>query len=510
MTLFVTSKASAARHGVYGIEQQPPTIVVPAGFGVAAIVEQFPWGPSQTLTEPTSPGDLLMTIAPPGMTRTGAGYLSVIRKGFPLLKFVRVLGSTAAVASANIPRTAGGGGGNLVRVDLKYPGTEGNAVVVTASAATDGDANHFNITATVTSASGTTTETIQNFNVSGVGADSTLDTATLARLRLIGGVTKIATGPASGVPTMGSVTCTGGTNGTIAATDYVGTAGTGDRGIAKLEGDLTIDAVFTADPGNTDRAAVNAGIRAHVDLMTDRVGYINGNSGMTATQAQTDVANYRSQRVVYSDSWAYVYDDVTSAKRLVPPAPFAASVASQLSPSTSIAWKGEPTGAMLGGIVELEADRGNSAATNTAQGICTLIRKPNGGFAFEAGVVTLAPSAPAKKNLTRTRMGHYIVRSLKNSVQESVDAPNVPVTQQDIVDASADFIENLVLNASKDPINLPHLMDGAVTSIAAANSATDLANGEFSVPIEAQTSPGMEKIFFVLNYGESVTVTQTG
>jgi phage tail sheath protein FI len=507
MTLFVTSKASATRHGVFGLEKQPSTIIAAAGFGVAAIVEQFPWGPSQTLTEPSTPGELLVTLAPPGMTRTGAGYLTIIRKSFPLLKYVRVLGSTAAVASSIIPRTVPTGGGNLVRVDLKYAGTEGNAVVVTASAASDGDANHFNITATVTGASGTTTDIIQNWNVSGVGADTTLGEADKAKLRLIGDVVKVATGPATGLPTLGSVTATGGTNGTIAAADYVGTAGTNDRGIAKLEGDLTIDHFFTADPGNTDRAAVNAGIKAHADLMTDRVGYINGNSGLTVAATQTDVANYRSQRVVYVDSWCYVYDDVTGTKRLVPPAAFAASVASQLSPSTSIAWKGSPTGAMLGGIVELEADRGNSAATNTAQGICTLIRKPNGGFAFEAGVLTIAPSSPAKKNHTRTRMGHYMARSIKNSIGESVDAPNVPVIQQDIVDATVDFIENLVLNAAKDPINLPHLVDGAVGDVQAENTDVDLAAGDFTLPIDAQTSSGMERIFLSFNFGETVTVS---
>lgn len=500
MTLFVTSKASATRHGVFGLEKEPSAVIAAAGFGVAAIIEQFPWGPSQVLTEPSSTGDMLLTVAPPGMTRTGSGYLSVIRKSFPLLKFVRVLGSTAVVASALIPRVAGG---DLVRVDLKYPGTEGNAVTVTASAASDGDANHFNITVVVTGASGTTTDIIQNWNVSGTGADTTLSDTDKARLRLVGDVVKLQ----AGLATLGSVTASAGTDGTITASEYVGTAGTNNMGVAKLEGDLTIDHFFAGDPGNSLRAAVNSGLKAHADLMTDRVAYLNGNSGMTVAQAQTDVANYRSQRVVYADSWAYIYDDVTSTKRLVPSAPFAGAVASQLSPSTSIAWKGAATAAMLGNIVELEADRGQSAATNTAAGICTLIRKPKGGFAFEAGVVTIAPSSPAKKNLTRTRMGHYMARSMKDSLGDSVDAPNVYVIQQDIVDACADFVENLVLNAKKDPINLPHLVWGRIGDVAAQNSQVDLDAGEFSIPIEAKTSSGMEKIFLSFSYGETVRIT---
>lgn len=501
MGLFVTSKSAATAHGVYGLEKQPPSIVAPSGTGTAAVIEQFPWGPSQTLTQPSTTGEMLVTLAPPGMSRTGAGYLSIIGKGFPTFKFVRVLGSAAVVASAIIPKTAG----NLVRVDLKYPGVSGNSVTVTASAASDGDANHFNITATVTGPSGTTTDTIYNWNVSGTGTDSSLSQADKAKLRLIGDVVKLT----SGVPTLGSVTASSGADGSIIAADYVGTPGAGDKGVAKLEGDLTIDHFFTGDPGSSFRATVNAGFKAHADLMSDRVAYLNGNTGMTSAQAVTDVANYRSQRVVYVDPWVYVYDDTDGTKRLASSAAFAASVASQLSPSTSIAWKSSVVSALLANVVELEADRGANAPTQTNAGISTMIRKRNGGFGFEAGVVTIAPSAPAKKNLTRTRMGHFMARSIQNSIQESVDAPNVPLIQQDVVDAIQTFIAGLVDNAKKDPINLPHLLDGNVGAVQTENTDADIANGDFAVPINAKTSSGMERIFLSFNYGETVTITST-
>ena len=96
MPLFITTKAEALRHDVYAQEKLLPAVITPTGFGVAALVEQFAWGPSQTLTTPTSRADLLNTVAPPGMSRTGAGYLALIRKGFHVIKFVRVLGSAAA------------------------------------------------------------------------------------------------------------------------------------------------------------------------------------------------------------------------------------------------------------------------------------------------------------------------------------------------------------------------------------------------------------------------------
>lgn len=503
MGLFVSSKAQATRHGVYAIRKTSPATIRPTGFGTAAIVEQFSWGPIQTLTSPTSRADLLSTIAPPGMTRTTPGYMAVTNKAFPFLKFVRALGSSSVKASAIINKT---GPAALITVVLKYEGTEGNAVIITIGAASDGDANHFNITATVTGASGTTTDLIENFNVSGTGADTTLSETDLATLRLIGAVTKSS----AGVPILGSTTCTGGANGTVDATTYVGTAGSGDKGLAKLEGSKGIDHVFFGDPGNSLRAAANAGLKAHVDLMSDRCGYMNGDSGMSASDAQTDVANYRSRNVVYCDPWAYVFDDVTGAKRLVPTGSFAGSLASQLSPSTPIAWKSPEVIAMLDGIVDLEADRGDASATNTDAGISTFIREEDGGFTIEAAVVTIAPTSPADKDHTTTRMGIYIARSVTKSLRPSVDAPNVPVNQQDCVDATTVFMEGLKGNAGRDPNHTPHVLDYDIGDLSAENPDADIAAGDFSIPLNAKFSTGMGRIFLVFNGGPQVQVKATG
>ena len=62
------------------------------------------------------------------------------------------------------------------------------------TAASDGDANHFNLEATVTGASGTTTDLIENVNVSGVGADALPTQTQLDQLLLIGSVTKSSAG----------------------------------------------------------------------------------------------------------------------------------------------------------------------------------------------------------------------------------------------------------------------------------------------------------------------------
>jgi hypothetical protein len=499
MGLFVTSTSGVDRHGVFAIENPPPAVVQATGTSDAAIVGQFPWGPEGLYT-PTSIADFYDKYAPRGMARTGSAILSVIRRGWPRLKAVRVLGPTAAAASAVVNKT---GPVALVTVVLKYKGTEGNSVVVTAKAATDGDSNHFNLEIARTSGSGTTLDIIHNVNVSGVGADVLPTQADIDKLKLVGSVTKNS----AGLPILGNTTCTGGLDGTVTATEYVGTAGTGDKGLARLENDGDIRHFFVDDCGNSLRAAVNAGIVAHQALMGDRLGYVNGNSGLTAAQAQTDKANYVSDGIVYVAPWFTIRDDVDDTVRQCPPSSLGASVASQLSPSTSPAWKATVVSNMLACIVALETDYGQQIGTNSKKGIMTITTRKKGGFCFEAGVLTIADSNPAKKNITRTRMGQYIAISVTTSLEEMVDAPNVPENQQIVVNAVDTFLSGLKRNQNNNPNFTPHILDYEMLDLGSANTQVSLDAGDFFVPVKVKTSAGMERIFFQIQFGETVQVS---
>jgi len=503
MPLYVTSMTSVSRHGVFPVERVPPTSITATGTDIACAVGQFPWGPaSTTIYQSTSVADFRNTFAPPGFTRTGSAYLMTLAAGFPRLFGMRVIGSTAVKASAAlqnaVPTT-------ICTVELKYAGTEGNSVTCTVAAADDGDANHFNLTVTRTSSSGTTSDVLKNLNFSGVGTDSTVGAGAsnshdITNALLVGAITKNA----SGRPSNASTTCSSGTNGTVNAATYTGTSGSGDSGLARLETNLNIRHVFCDDAGNSIRATVNAGVKTHVEYMGDRVGYIAGNSGLSASSAQADVANYRSTNVVYVDPWVYVYDDTDGTKRLIPGNGFAASLAANLSPSTSIAWKDDSVRRLLGGIVELESDRGDAAGTNTQLGISTLIPFRSGGFCFEAGKVTTLTSG--KTNLTRTLMGVYIGASLATSLQSNVDAPNVTLNQQDIMNACDDFLGGLKANQGVNPNFAPYIKDYTITPVATANSTSSIDAGNFIVEMNVKTGSSMERIFPSIQYGETVRI----
>jgi uncharacterized protein len=499
MGLFV-SAANQVAHGTFALEVPPPASVSPTGFGVAVDVAQFPWGPSEKLNYVAGTGDFVSTYAPAGMARTGSGYLSVLRKAFPVLGVVRVADPTAVAASGKLDNLTPT---HLITLTAKYTGSAGNSIVATVGAASDGNSNHFNLTVAVSSGSGTTSEVYPNLNVSGSGADVLPD---LSKSLLLASAVKTA----SGIPAPGNVTLGSGTDGSITSQLYVGTPGGDDDGFALLEGDNTIRHVFTDDPGNSLRANVGAGLLAHVDLTTDRIGYWNGPSGQTTSQAIADVANFRSERMCYVDPWAFVADDVDGTLHLVPGAPWAASVASQLSPSTSIAWKADFISAMLDGISALEFNRNSSSTRqlNDVAQITTLITRATGGHAFEAGLNT--SETPGVGDLTRTNMLIFIASSVKEAWEPFVDAPSTVFYQQDLINSLDVFLGSLKANSKNENAAFtPYILDYAIKSIASSNTPTSLANDNFTVAADVQTGSQMSRIYLSLNAGPTVTISAT-
>lgn len=496
MGLWISTRSQAANdHGVFAEERSLPAVITPIGTGTVGLVGQFPWGPDDKVIVPTDTADRDLTIAPLGMDRTGAGYMAVFGKSWPDLRLVRVLGTAAAKAVAPLLNATPA---ICVNVTALYKGVAGNSMVAVVSAASDADANHFNLDVTVTNALGSTIESFVNINFSGVGADSVVDCSSC---RLVGSITRVLTAR----PVNGSYNFATGADGSIVSARYLGTPGNGDTGLALFEGDPEVDMVLADDCSNALRAAVNAGLLAHQLLMGDRIAIINGNSANTPALAQTDVVNYQSTGAAYVDAWHYQRDQ-SGTERLVAPAPVLACVMANLSASTSAAWKAQEVRTFTSFITRLEASRGAAAKANAAKGICTLIKEATGGYTFHAAVNTAAPVSPAKKNLTRTRMGIYIAKSLQDSLRDNVDAPNVSTVQNDLIRATAGFLEGLKDAVKDDPKHQVHIVNWGWLDINALNPAASIAAGDFTLPFQVTTSAGMERIYLSIEYGETVVV----
>lgn len=496
--LFYSSQAAIGQnHGVFGISQPPPQSIVANGTGVVALVGQMSWGPSSGDTDPVvqSAGqqDFLNTFFPMGMDKSKSAYLMERSGAWPTLIIVRVAGSGISRATA----TSGG-----VTLKTKWPGTEGNKVTATVSDPSDANANHWKLTVSVSDTAGTTSEVFDNINTSAVGAIAVPD---LTNALLLGSIT-INTNVR---PTNGTYTFSGASNGSaIVSGDYIGTQGGGEpnKGFALLEGNDTIRHVWIDDPGSTLRSAVNTGLVDHVNFLQDRTGYICGPSGQTPTAVQTDVLNYVSQNIVYTDPWVYVYDD-NGTKQLVPSNFLGASLGANASPSTSFAWRNLILRQYLGTVVGVEFKRGATKAANTALGISTIIPFKGGGYCFEAAKVTAQASSAAQGNWTRTQMGIYIASAVEDSLNSDVDQPNVELNQREIMGAIDSFLGDLVKNQNVNPNTAPYIKAYTLQSINAANTNASLDAGNFIVAANVKIGSSMERIIFSITYGETVTIT---
>lgn len=497
--LFVTSVASVQRHMVFAIERKPPVTLRAQGTSCVAVVGQFPWGPTESVYEPSGIGDAINTFAPPGFDRTLSGYLGITGKGFPQLKIVGVRSPTAVAASA-VLETTGGSPTAVCTVHAKYAAIAGNSIVATTSDADDADPNHFNLTVSITGASGTTTEVIKNINFSGTGPDSTFD---LSQSNLLSSITRTA----SGLVARTATTFTSGTSPAVVSSDYVGTSGTGDKGLSLLEGYKDVRHVAVDDCGNSLRAAVNAGLVAHAEFCGDRIAFLNGNSGQAASAAQSDAATFSSKQTIYVDPWYNKADDIDGTLRLVGGSILAASVAAQTSPSTSIAWKDPSQRALLRDVVSLEANRGDQAGTNTEAGVVTIIPEETGGFSFESAHVTSYPADPDTGDLTRTRMAIYIVTAFTAAARPMIDAPNVETNQDALVMALSSFLDGLQRAAKSDPNHTPHILGYTIGDPASVNTDDQEAAGIYFLPADVKTSPAMEKIGLSLSIGPTVKLS---
>lgn len=495
---FVTTTTAAVPHGVYGIERRVPRVIAAIGTGVAACVGQFPWGPEE-LTTPETPAELINKYMPDGCDRVNSpGCAALAEKSFPTLKVVRVLGTAAEKAAVDIAE-AGSSPADIVGVEAKYKGVLGNSIVITISAASNADADSFKLTATLTGSNGTTVEVLDNIDFSEADAAA----VDCSACTLIGAVTQLA----EGRPENGDSDLTGGTDGTIIASDYVGTANASNRGIALLETDRSIRHVFVDDCGDSLRAAVNAGLQAHGILMSDREVYIQGDKGMTATEAQTDKLNYSSERVFYCDPWVKQFVDGQMVETV--PSAYVAAVASKIPPSLSCAWKGKPVGEMLAGIKGLVTPRGAGIlATLSAKGINTFVTEEDGSFRIESENLGNFVTSPETATLSRRRMTDYIVISAAKALRPYTDAPNIRELWDEETILLSNFLNTLKGNKKLDVFSLPFIVDFKIDPVAAANPAEQVAQNKFQLPFSVQTAASQSWIYLLATIGPTVVITE--
>jgi len=484
MPLFTANTAAVQQPGVFLIEVAAPTVIDGVAGGYVGLAFQGEWGPVQTLYIPTSGGDMMNTYFPAGSAHTSTGYYAVMRRKATPWAMVRVLGTGYASATYNLQDAVPA---NVMLLTAKYPGTLGNSITATVAAATDGVANHFNLTVTLTNATtGSTTETYTN-----------LQTIAPAILPVLTSSNLLASATLVGTPTTrpvnGTFTLAGGSAGAaVGAADY-------NTAFTQLATSGLIRVKCVDDCGDTIRAAVNAFLQASVDATTNCMAVLQGSPTNALAAAITDVATYRDDRVIYCGSWVNVLDDNGTVQQS-PFSTFVASAIVNLEPQQSHAWWDDRVTTYYNGIASipntiLNTNDDGTKNQCTTNGICLPVRLDSGKYAALHDRTT---SLTTSKLFSVTRrLKDYYGLSIKAGIPGWVNGPNTGDQQRALKITIDDFMNREQIKGRNT---------GYTIDTKSGNTASSIALGQFVVIVNATTPAPMEKIFIMMNVGPTVVI----
>ncbi len=316
------------------------------------------------------------------------------------LVIVRAAAAAAAIAEKDFVATAT----PIINIAASSAGAWGADLTAAISAATDADANHFNLTIAYRGKSilypNLDTTTGNNNLLATIGNDNSVLVT----------VTKLADGRPDNVAAT-ALTDTAGSDGTIADSDYTASGRALDVG-AIYPG---VSVLATAERCT---AAVKAAIKVLADAAVDRMFMMwSGTHGDSVATVVADVASYRSDRIVYTYNSPYIIDPEFGTEVRVPPHSFMASIFSQTDVNWSVASR--RTTKSTGGISRLTValTRANLISLKAA-GICALEQLKD-GFRFRSPVTTSLTSGLTE--IARRRCADFLQLSVAERLQDYVE-----------------------------------------------------------------------------------------
>lgn len=497
--LFVDSLELQRAPGVYAIELAPPVVVEGQVLGYVGIAFAGEWGPPNVVTEPSGTVEFNSMYFPPGSPHNSQGYYALMRRKAMPLRPVRIMnGGVQAVVTA----AAGAG---FYTATAKYPGTLGNSIVLTWLAATDGDSAHRDLTIELSDpVTGATRERVRNV----AHTDNDGVAAALANSLLLASL--VFDGDASALPAASTVALLGattpGTNGSaITLTQY-------SNALALFRSRRDIFVVVTDDPGNSLRNTVNDALVAHTALTRSCLTVFQASDPNAAwatvkTLVNTHSPTFRSDRSLPQGAWVYVQDDAGTL-RVSPFATFVASAIVNSEPQRSHAWRDDRMTQFYSGVAEVYAPFSTAdddiQGDATEQGIGLPIREDDGPF---ASLHDRTSSLTTSRRFTTTRrIKDFLARSILRATRSFVNGQNFRGKQLDIQALTNAFLKSQDTTSRPDE---PRVTAWS-TSIVPMNDDAAIAAGRFYVSVDGRTPGVMEKIGFLFNVGETVTVRETG
>lgn len=431
--LFTTNDSDIPKlEGLYIKERTPPATIAEVSLSAVGIFGVTMKGPVGAPVRITSEARFIEVF--------GGGYLnsvqvnhvwkSLLNKGLSEIYVARVFAAAAVKASYTLESAAGGAGTALLRIDASSVGTWGNYLQWKVTASTDAVSGRFNLLIKDTVTGKITT--YENLDIT-TGVDNTLtvlgsdtDANLITLTKLASGTPYNSVASTDGADTSGytslgqtvaSFTSVAGTDGTVAESDYYGTA----KGLDLV---ATYPGLGVILPSGYMSANLKAAIKVFAASATDRVFLIGPNDHTVAESAAvTDAALYRNDdgRIIYCYNHPYTLDPVSGLETLVRPESWMASI---LANTDVDIHPGEAdTKRLLAGITRLyrpSITRADYVALKAA-GVCAL-EVDLGQPVFVSGVTTSLVSG--KTEITRRRMADFLQLSVAEALRYSVKKKN--------------------------------------------------------------------------------------
>jgi len=458
-----------------------------------------------------------------GLTYTDVGALTTVNAVPPTTNttgwvqaVTDVYTSTTALANNN---TAGAA---VARIVWKYPGSLPNSAgTVTTAAATNGDADSFNMTVALTnSQTGATSEKYLNLKpittialpTDTQGSRTTATTATVSGSYLVDQVLLLGTPAAR--PADGTWTPGGGYDGAaITASDY-------NDGLTALAALSNIIVVCADDCGDSIRTAVNANIATHVLAKTDRFGFLSSNradSWATIKGSSGNGVGVQRHKLLKYFPWVNVRD-INNVEQLSPAATFAATATANLDPREPDAWWNDKVTELFTGISSLDSSVYDPTDETimgdaTTLGVSLFVKLDNGRYAILHDRTT-SLSVNERFGMTQKLRRHW-ARSLKSGLAPWTNGPNDAASQREVVRAMTRFFANestlqrvaVATKATRSAYPMWAIGE-AMYDINGdtGNTADSIAAGEYAVAANVITPSVMEKLFVLFNVGTGITI----
>lgn len=386
-----------------------------------------------------------------GGTIIGHVWKALQGKRWGKIYVARVAAAAAVKASFTAETTAGGGGTAVLRIDAANPGTWGNDVMFRVYAATNGDANAFNLGIKLYGV----LKVYENLKIS-TGFDNTNQVLGNDDANLIT-LTKLADGrPMNHTPsadgadadgyvnlgeTVASFTSVAGTDGSIADTDYTAVGGP----MEIIDATTGINACAVVGRSN---ATVKQKAEDLAGATTQRVWFICPDSeSVTSASAITERASNTGGRLSYWFNHVYITDPITREEIAEEPFLYPMSIISQTDPDIH---PGDYDNAVLtrsARRVHNELANGTRDSLNAA-GVSFMWRDldASGNDVVIPGNALTCDLAVNNRDLDGRYMKDFILDAVARRLQGDQFKGNTPANRAARAAAVSGFLEGLALN----------------------------------------------------------------